>query len=33
LDKLTEMDAQAYFKKLIEKVLAPEKKEKAPEKA
>ncbi len=32
LDKLTEMDAQAYFKKLIEKVLAPEKKEKAPEK-
>ena len=33
LDKLTEMDAQAYFKKLIEKVLAPEKKEKATQKA
>jgi hypothetical protein len=25
LDKLTEMDAQIYFKKLIEKVLGPEK--------
>jgi hypothetical protein len=33
LDKLTEMDAQAYFKKLIEKVLAPEKKEKETQKA
>jgi hypothetical protein len=32
LDKLTEMDAQVYFKKLIEKVLAVEKK-KATEKA
>jgi hypothetical protein len=31
LDKLTEMEAQAYFKRLIEKVLAPEK-EKASEK-
>jgi hypothetical protein len=31
LDKLTEMDAQCYFKKLIEKVLGAEK-EKAPEK-
>jgi hypothetical protein len=32
LDKLTEMDAQVYFKKLIEKVLAVEKK-RATEKA
>jgi hypothetical protein len=32
LDKLSEMDAQCYFKKLIEKVLAPEK-GKATEKA
>jgi len=33
LDKLTEMDAQIYFKKLIEKVLVPEKKEKATQEA
>ncbi len=36
LDKLSEMEAQAYFKRLIEKVLAPPKREKekaAPEKA
>jgi hypothetical protein len=33
LDKLSEMEAQKYFKQLIEKVLAVEKKEKAPEKA
>jgi hypothetical protein len=26
LDKMTEMDAQGYFKKLIEKVIAVEKK-------
>ncbi len=34
LDKLTEMDAQAYFKKLIEKVLEPpqQEKEKSPQK-
>ncbi len=31
LDKLTEMDAQVYFKRLIEKVLGAEK-EKSPEK-
>jgi len=29
LDKLTEMDAQVYFKKLIEKVLVTEKRKKA----
>jgi len=33
LDKLSEMEAQKYFKQLIEKVLAVEKKEKTPEKA
>lgn len=32
LDKVTEMEAQAYFKRLIEKVLAVEK-QKEPEKA
>jgi hypothetical protein len=33
LDKLSEMDAQVYFKRLLEKVLSVEKKEKAAEKA